>query len=1060
MTDGPITLGELATWPVTRLNGVGDKKAEGLATLGVTSMLDLLTYYPRRYVDRTNEARIRDLVVGEEAMVLVTVVRTSSRRTRGRPPKVLVTADVRDDSGTLRVTFFNQAWRERQLAEGLTVALFGKVDLFGGRKQMTNPVVDLIGNRTGRIVPIYPQSEKARLSTWEIGDWVAEALRRSARRGLADPVPDWVLDRYDLVTRPEAFAGIHAPESMAHKEVARRRLVLDELLRVQLALVQRKRHIERTTRGIAHVTHGPLLDAFLDRLPFDLTADQRAAVAEIGKDLSAPHPMHRLLQGDVGSGKAQPLHSLVLTPYGFRHMGELVVGDDVITPGGEVTQVDSIHPQGVRDVWRLVFSDATTVDCDDEHLWVVNTSTGRARGQKPKVMTTRYLREHLHEKNGASRWHVERATAADFEGHGHRPLDPYLLGALLGDGTFRAHIAFSSGDSELVAAVGALLPDGCYLQPRKGRPYDFGIRCRFRHSREHPHPVAKALWDLGLRGRGSHDKFVPDSYLTSPIKDRHALLQGLLDTDGTLHRDGHDVSFTSASLDLALAVRWLTSSLGGIAVLRVTRRAWGQYYSVGVRLPEEFPPFRLRRKADLLKQKTKYRNPARAIRAIEYVGHLPVQCISVRHPSQMYVTDGFIPTHNTVVAVWTLLAAVQGGHQGAFMAPTEVLAEQHALGIRALLADVEVPDAGTSLFGARPVRFELLTNKVGASDRRRILAGLAAGEVDVAIGTHALIQEGVEFASLGAVVIDEQHRFGVEQRAALRDKAGGGPVPDVLVMTATPIPRTAAMTVYGDLDVTVIRSRPAGRQEIVTTWARTEDDETAMWAAVRREVAAGRQAYVVTPLIEESDKLEVRSAEDTFAELAAGELEGQRLGLLHGRLGSADKEATMHQFREGRLDVLVATTVIEVGVDVPNATVMVVLHADRFGIAQLHQLRGRVGRGSEQSWCYLVSSSDTPEAEARLEALVKTTDGFALAEVDLDLRGEGTIMGERQKGRSDLKLASLRRDREWVERARAAAFAIVDGEGGEAGGLDRHPDLLAEVALFLDDEDQDFLLKG
>jgi ATP-dependent DNA helicase RecG len=718
MTDGPITLGELATWPVTRLNGVGDRKAEGLATLGVTSMLDLLTYYPRRYVDRTHEARVRDLVVGEEAMVLVTVVRTSSRRTRGRPPKILVTADVRDDSGSLRVTFFNQAWRERQLAEGLTVALFGKVELFGGRKQMTNPVVDLIGNRTGRIVPIYPQSEKARLSTWEIGDWVAEALRRSASRGLADPVPDWVLDRYDLVTRPEAFAGIHAPESMAHKEVARRRLVLDELLRVQLALVQRKRHIERTTRGIAHVTQGPLLDAFVARLPFDLTADQRAAVAEIGRDLSAPHPMHRLLQGDVGSGK-------------------------------------------------------------------------------------------------------------------------------------------------------------------------------------------------------------------------------------------------------------------------------------------------------------------------------------------------------TVVAVWTLLAAVQGGHQGAFMAPTEVLAEQHALGIRALLADVEVPDAGTSLFGARPVRVELLTNKVGAADRRRILAGLAAGEVDVVIGTHALIQEAVDFASLGAVVIDEQHRFGVEQRAALRDKAGGGPVPDVLVMTATPIPRTAAMTVYGDLDVTVIRSLPAGRQPIVTTWARADDDdESAMWASVRREVAAGRQAYVVTPLIEESDKLEARSAEDTFAELAAGELARLRLGLLHGRLGPADKEATMHQFREGRLDVLVATTVIEVGVDVPNATVMVVLDADRFGIAQLHQLRGRVGRGSEQSWCYLVSSSDTPEAEARLEALVKTTDGFALAEVDLDLRGEGTIMGERQKGRSDLKLASLRRDREWVERAREAAFAIVDGEGGEAGGLERHPDLLAEVALFLDDEDQDFLLKG
>jgi ATP-dependent DNA helicase RecG len=708
----PITLGELAAVPVTRLKGVGERKAEGLAIVGVENVLDLLTYYPRRYVDRTKEARIRDLVVGEEALVLVTVQRVSSRRTRGRPPKVLVTVDVTDGSGQLRVSFFNQAWRERQLRAGMTVALFGKLEIYAGRKQMTNPVVDLIGDRTGRIVPIYPQSEKAGLSTWEIGDWVAEALRRSQVRGLLDPVPDWVLDRFDLVTRAEAFVGIHAPDSMAHRDVARRRLVLDELLRVQLALVQRKRHIERTTLGIAHRVDGPLVDAFVARLPFDLTDDQRAAIDEIEHDLAAPHPMHRLLQGDVGSGK-------------------------------------------------------------------------------------------------------------------------------------------------------------------------------------------------------------------------------------------------------------------------------------------------------------------------------------------------------TVVAVSTLLVAVQGGYQGAFMAPTEVLAEQHAQGIRELLDGVEVPDDGATLFEARPVRVELLTNRVGAAERRRILAGLAAGQVDLVIGTHALIQEGVEFRKLGAVVIDEQHRFGVEQRATLRDKSTGA-VPDVLVMTATPIPRTAAMTVYGDLDVTVIRSLPAGRQPITTRWVRTDADEESMWDAVRSEVASGRQAYVVNPLIEESEKLEVRSAQETYARLAAGELAGLRLGLLHGRLGSADKEATMHRFREGRLDVLVATTVIEVGVDVPNATAMVILDADRFGIAQLHQLRGRVGRGSERSWCYLVSRSDTPEAEARLGALVETTDGFALAEVDLELRGEGTIMGERQKGRSDLKLASLRRDREWVERAREVAFAIVDGEGG----LEAHADLLDEVALFLDEDDQEFLLKG
>jgi ATP-dependent DNA helicase RecG len=712
VTDGPITLRELDGMPVTRLRGVGDKKAEGLAMVGVETVADLITYYPRRYVDRTNEARIRDLAVGEEAMVIVTVQRTQSRRTRGRPPRTLVLADVSDASGRLRVSFFNQAWRERQLRPGTTVALFGKLDVYKGAKQMTNPVVDLIGDKTGRIVPIYPQSEKAGLSTWEVGDWVAEALRRSAVRGLADPVPEWVLDRYDLITRAEAFAGIHAPDSMPHMQAARKRLVLDELLRVQLALVQRKRQIERTARGLSHTLEGPLVAAFRARLPFALTDDQEAAIADIATDLAAPHPMHRLLQGDVGSGK-------------------------------------------------------------------------------------------------------------------------------------------------------------------------------------------------------------------------------------------------------------------------------------------------------------------------------------------------------TVVAVATLLAAVQGGHQGAFMAPTEVLAEQHAQGIRVLLDGVEVPDDGTSLFGARPVRVELLTNRVPASDRRRILAGLSAGEVDVAIGTHALIQDEVAFRSLGVAVIDEQHRFGVEQRAALRDKSGSGAVPDVLVMTATPIPRSAAMTVYGDLDVTVIRSLPAGRQPIVTRWARTEADEADAWDAVRREVAAGRQAYVVCPLIEESEKLEARSAEDTYAELAAGELSGLRLGLLHGRLAAADKDGVMARFRARELDVLVATTVIEVGVDVPNATVMVILDADRFGIAQLHQLRGRVGRGSEASWCYLVSRSDTPEADARLGALVGSDDGFELAEVDLDLRGEGTIMGERQKGRSDLKLASLRRDRSWVERAREVAFAVVDGEG-----LDAHPDLADEVGLVLDDADQEFLLKG
>lgn len=705
-----LTLRDLDAIPVERLKGVGDKKRAGLAEVGVDTVLDLLTTYPRRWVDRTNEARIADLVVGEEALVLASVRTVRSRRTRNR--RTMVNVGVGDGTGPMDVVFFNQPWRERQLREGLEVALFGKVDSYRGGIQMANPIVDLIGDRTGRIVPIYPQSEKAQLTTWEIAGWIEESLRRAvAQRGIADPVPRDVTGRLGMVTRSTALHQIHLPDDMRQKEDARRRLAFDELLRVQLLLVLRKRELERQQRGIAHEVGGELVERFVDALPYPLTDAQRRAIDEIGVDLAAPHPMHRLLQGDVGAGK-------------------------------------------------------------------------------------------------------------------------------------------------------------------------------------------------------------------------------------------------------------------------------------------------------------------------------------------------------TVVAVASMLTAVQGGHQGALMAPTEVLAEQHAAGVRQLVADLEVPDPG-NLFGDRPLRVELLTNRVTGADRKDVLAGLADGSVDVVIGTHALIQEGVDFGSLGVVVVDEQHRFGVEQRSALRDRVGDGRMPDTLVMTATPIPRTAAMTVYGDLDVSVLDELPPGRTPIVTKWANGPMLEAEVWADVRHEVGEGRQAYVVCPLIDESEKLEVASAEETFQRLSNDELKGLRLGLLHGRLTPAEKEMTMSLFRSGQLDVLVATTVIEVGVDVPNATVMVILDADRFGIAQLHQLRGRVGRGSHESMCWLVTQ-EHDGGNPRVEALVASTDGFELAEVDLDLRGEGTLMSTMQKGRSDLKLASLRRDRQLVAKAREAAFEIVDADPG----LEQHPVLLDELDLLFTDEDEDFLAKS
>jgi ATP-dependent DNA helicase RecG len=684
-------------------------RADALEEMGIISLLDLLTHYPRRYLDRTSQVPIPELQEGGEATVLATVRRVRRLPSR-RGARPVVVVDISDGQGYLSLSFFNQPWRAQYLQEGMELAVSGKVTTFRGRRQMANPSVELVeGQWTGRVVPIYPQSEKAGISSMEIGACIDEALHWVGE--LEDPVPEPVLSEHDFSGRSWSMWEVHAPGSLGGKSEARRRLGFDELLRLQLVLVMRKRAVERDCEGIAHNVGSELLERFRKGLPFALTGAQERAIGEIEADLGQPIPMHRLLQGDVGAGK-------------------------------------------------------------------------------------------------------------------------------------------------------------------------------------------------------------------------------------------------------------------------------------------------------------------------------------------------------TLVALWCLLTAVAGGYQGALMAPTEVLAEQHHISLRAMLAGLVVPDSG-SLWGEREVRVELLTNRTTAGERVGLLAGLANGDVDMVVGTHALLTESVRFGRLGMVVIDEQHRFGVEQRSALREKAGG-PVPDVLVMTATPIPRTAAMTVYGDLDTTVLDELPPGRTPVGTVWARGPLDVEGAWQKARDEISRGHQVYVVCPLVEESERVQAASASEELTRLASGPLAGLRLGLLHGQLPSREKETVMSQFRTGELQVLVATTVIEVGVDVPNATVMVVEDADRFGIAQLHQLRGRVGRGAAKSWCYLLSEAPTPEGAERLAALERSNDGFALAEVDLDLRGEGTILGTRQKGVNDLKLASLRKHRKYVALAREVAFGIV----GADPALAAHPGLALELRTLVDDDDREYLFKS
>ena len=701
------------------LEAVSERRAGRLAEFGVESVLDLVTTYPRRYIDRTRQADVSGLEVGDEAAVLASV--HSVRARRARNGRAVVDLVVRDETGRLAVVFFNQPWRAKQLEAGTEAIFFGKVGEYRGTRQMVNPVVDVVagvtpGRRTLRILPVYPASAKAGLTSWEIGECVEEALARAGE--LADPLPERWRSDLELWDRTQSFWAIHLPESLAVVEPARRRLVFDELFRLQLALVLRRRAFEVNARALRHdvsprevtgAVADTLVARFLARLPYELTRAQRRALAVIVADMAGPFPMHRLLQGDVGSGK-------------------------------------------------------------------------------------------------------------------------------------------------------------------------------------------------------------------------------------------------------------------------------------------------------------------------------------------------------TVVALAALLAAVQGGHQGALMVPTEVLAEQHFSAVRALLGDLEGPGG----MAGGEVRVELLTSRVKGKARRAVLAGLAAGEVGMVVGTHALLTEEVEFASLGAVVIDEQHRFGVEQRATLRAKGSDGD-PDLLVMTATPIPRTAAMVIFGDLDLTTLDELPPGRTPVTTVWLPGEGHarQAEAWDRVRGEVGAGNRAFVVCPLVSDSARVEAKSATEEFERLAAGELAGLRVGLMHGQMAAAAREEVMDRFRAGELEVLVATTVIEVGVDVPEATVMVVESADRFGIAQLHQLRGRVGRGAAASWCFLLGGE---EGNERLAAVAGSTDGFALAEADLRLRGEGTLLGARQKGQSDLRLASLGDpgDVALLGEARRVAEAVVD----EDPLLGSHPELADEVRLLLSEDEGEYLFKS
>ncbi|WP_433721553.1 ATP-dependent DNA helicase RecG [Actinoplanes sp. CA-051413] len=716
---------------------LGAAKAKALAThLDLHTAGDLIYHFPRRYDERGEHTDMRKLEVGEQVTLLAQVKSTTVRPMRQRRGNMLEIT-IGDGSGaTLTCTFFNQAWRERELRTGRWGLFAGKVTDFRGKRQLNGPAYQLlkadatqdeaaeeIEEFAGALIPVYPAA--AAVPTWTIARYVREVLETFQPPD--DPLPGTVRASRNLIGIGKALREIHRPSSDKDLQLARYRLKWDEAFAVQLTLVQRKARAAAAPGRSRPRTEAGLLAAFDAALPYELTEGQARVGEEIAADLARAHPMHRLLQGEVGSGK-------------------------------------------------------------------------------------------------------------------------------------------------------------------------------------------------------------------------------------------------------------------------------------------------------------------------------------------------------TLVAVRAMLQVVDAGGQAALLAPTEVLATQHHRSIGAQLG--ALGRAGELDGDPNGTQLTLVTGSLGAAARRAALAKVADGTAGIVVGTHALLYEGVDFHDLGLVVVDEQHRFGVEQRDALRAKAAQPP--HVLVMTATPIPRTVAMTVYGDLETSTLSQLPRGRSPIASHVVPPERPAflDRAWRRVREEVQAGHQAYVVCPRIGSSEAEEdeeppsdnepARRPPLAVMEVAPileeGPLHGLRLGILHGKLPAEEKDAVMRRFAAGDLDVLIATTVIEVGVDVPNSTVMIIMDADRFGVSQLHQLRGRVGRGSAPGICLLVTeAAEGTPARERLDAVASTTDGFRLAELDLEQRREGDVLGASQSGKhSHLRLLSLLRDSKLITDARAEAQQLV----AEDPTLAKHPALLASVAALVDEERAEYLEKG
>lgn len=1053
------TIASLFSSPISELKSAKNAyrvDLENFEDMGYQSVADFLVTQPRRYIDKTKITDLENMELKSPINFIGKVI--DKKLVYYRHAQFTVEAG----NNSFECIFYHRTWMEQKFSIGDEVLVMGEFQ--GGRKVTGHSMESMVEAQALDIVPIYPQSAKNKITSKIILNVVYEAIERIKPH--IDKLAPYMKDELSIPLG-KAINEMHFPTSSESYVEALETLALYELVYLQLMIMDRKAN-DVKEKGIPKpkVKDGHF-DYMVKSLPWELTPAQKEGLERMDEYMSTSTSEQVLLSADVGSGKGLRENEVVATPTGWRKMKDLKVGDYVIGRNGKPTKVIGVYPQGEQELAKITFKDNVEIITDMEHRWTVIPAGQYPEkypsGQVPeyvistkdllsvdkkqmkiplrnadgsvKSVISRDIQTHYKNSRGYSKWKIPLITnPVEYDVDYKLPIDPYVLGYWLGDGGHSGlHISIGWYDVEDAYKTLSEAWDGTIdvmIEEDSGN-------AEFRLKKEGVYGT-----DLLKKAGVFMNKHIPEVYMTASVEDRISLLHGLIDSDGSISKDGC-VDFGNTNKRIVDGIVELVQSLGGISwhgkatyktypyhgELKRTKTA---SYRVTVNLPPGIQPCRLPRK---LNRYTSFESIAKGshklTRSIKKVEKLDYKertiCIKVDAEDENFVTKGYVVTHNTVISQLSCMQALDNGYQSVLAAPTEVLAIQLHETFKNVIEMMPEDKRPTIAF---------LGGALKAKEKREVLKYVKSGDIDILIGTHAVLNKNIEFRNLGLIVIDEQQKFGKSQREALLNSRTDGLKPDLLAQTATPIPRSTAQAFYGDIDLISLRGKPKGRIEIITKWIKedprsiTKNKDEAMWQDIKDEVSKGYQAFIVVPMVNESKKMDSASVEGAYKDLKKN-LKGVRIGFTHGSLKKAEQHEAMEKFRNKELDVLVASTVIEVGVDVPNATRVVILSADRMGASSLHQIRGRVGRSNLESICYLVSKGETAASKRRLQALVDSSDGFEIAQVDLSTRGEGDLFGERQAGESSLRFSNLVNHSKLIGQAQKLADKIYNSNHKE-----------------------------